>query len=208
MVLGRIVSVSRSNVLFSEAVSEGLSTRKPRSGRPPRSLIFPSLVRDRCANPRVVRQVLCTGGVADSFPICSSHAWPAIAGSPCVPGQCTVVAGWDVHAACGHIHAQLFTQHRHFGFQLVDSGVWRITVLDQRFAACEHRDPHDADHIQYCAADERMPVPGKAQDSASSWISSGMEIPRNPLPYQSGPGSVLRDGRYGGGEAASSEPRT
>jgi hypothetical protein len=29
---------------------------------------------------------------------------------------------------------QLFPQHRHFGFELVDSGVWRITVLDQCFA--------------------------------------------------------------------------
>jgi hypothetical protein len=32
------------------------------------------------------------------------------------------------------VDAQLFTQHRHFGFELVDSGVWRITVFDQRFA--------------------------------------------------------------------------
>jgi hypothetical protein len=29
---------------------------------------------------------------------------------------------------------QFFPLHRHFGFELVDSGVWRITVLDQRFA--------------------------------------------------------------------------
>ncbi len=58
---------------------------------------------------------------------------------------------------------QLFPQHRQFGFELVDSGVWRITVLDQRFAACEHRDPHNADHLEYCAADEHVPVPGQAQ---------------------------------------------
>ena len=30
--------------------------------------------------------------------------------------------------------AQRFPQHRHFGFELVDSGVRRITVLDQCFA--------------------------------------------------------------------------
>ena len=48
-----------------------------------------------------------------------------------------------------------------------DSSWWILAsgaspFSDQRFAACEHRDPHDADHIEYCAADERVPVPGKA----------------------------------------------
>jgi hypothetical protein len=57
---------------------------------------------------------------------------------------------------------QLFPQHRHFGFQLMDARVCCIAVLDQRFAACEHCDPHDADHLEHCAADTRLPVPGKA----------------------------------------------
>ena len=34
-----------------------------------------------------------------------------------------------------------------------------ISVLRVR----EHRDPHDADHIEYCAAEERVSVPGQAQ---------------------------------------------
>jgi hypothetical protein len=53
------------------------------------------------------------------------------------------------------VDSQLFTKHRNFGFKLVNSGVFRITVLDQSFAAREHRDAHDADHLEHRTAHER-----------------------------------------------------
>ena len=70
----------------------------------------------------------------DSFPICSNRAWRQLQdGHTFQAGVLRSPIGRNSpHARTDD--TQLFPQHRHFGFELVDSGVWRITVLDQRFA--------------------------------------------------------------------------
>ena len=61
------------------------------------------------------------------------------------------------------VDPQFLAEHGDFGFQLVDSRVFRIAILDQSFAPSEHRDSNDADDIEHRAANERVPVLGESQ---------------------------------------------
>lgn len=47
------------------------------------------------------------------------------------------------------INLQLFTKQRNSGCKLVNSAVFRISVLDQGFTAREHPGPYDADHLEH-----------------------------------------------------------
>ena len=66
----------------------------------------------------------------------------------------------SLHAST--VDPQFLAEHGDFGFQLVDSGVFRIAIFDQRLTAGEHRDSHDADDIEHGTSNVRVPVPGKA----------------------------------------------
>ena len=78
------------------------------------------------------------------------------------------------------------------------SGPWLVSR-----AAREHRDPYDADHLEHCAADARVPVPGKRRDwGCSSWISSGMGMIRNSPIYPTLAGRMSCGGRDRRGGAA------
>ena len=57
------------------------------------------------------------------------------------------------------IDPQFLSPHGNFGFQLVDSGLFGITVSDQGFAASEHGDSHDPDDIEHRISNASVPVP-------------------------------------------------
>jgi hypothetical protein len=58
---------------------------------------------------------------------------------------------------------QFLAEHGNLRFELMDPRVFRIPILDQGFAPCEHRDADDAQDIEHCGANERVPVLGKSQ---------------------------------------------
>ena len=103
--------------------------------------------------------------------------------------------GWNpLHAS--PFDPQFLAEHRDFGFQLMDSGVSRITILDQRFAASEHGDSYDADDIQYRTSNVRVPVPGKSQCLDIFFADSGRHgASGNHPPYEVANGKVRR-GRH------------
>ena len=69
--------------------------------------------------------------------------------------------GHPLHASS--FDPQFLTEHRKVGFQLIDSRVFRIPVGDQRLAPSEHGNSHDADNIQHCTSDARVPILGEPQ---------------------------------------------
>ena len=65
--------------------------------------------------------------------------------------------GYPLHATS--VDPQFLPQHGNFGFQLVDSGVFRMAILDQSFTASEHGDSHDPDDIEHRISSASFPVP-------------------------------------------------
>ena len=70
------------------------------------------------------------------------------------------VWGDTLHAST--VDPQFLAEHGNFGFQLVDSRIFRIAILDQGFTASEHGDSNDADDIQDGTSNIGVPVFGKA----------------------------------------------
>ena len=98
---------------------------------------------------------------------------------------------YTLHAST--VDPQFLAEHGNFGFQLVDSCVFRIAILDQGFTASEHSDSHDADDIEHCTSNERVPVPGKSQRLDIFFTDFGRhEATGNHPPYQVVAGKVRR----------------
>ena len=60
------------------------------------------------------------------------------------------------------VDTQFLAEHGNFGFQLVDSGVSRITICNQGFTTGERGDAYDADDIQNGTLNTGVPVLGEA----------------------------------------------
>ena len=70
--------------------------------------------------------------------------------------------GDTLHAST--VNPQFLAEHGNFGFQLVDCGVLHVTIVDQCYAANEHRDSYDADDAEYGVSDGRSPIFGMSTD--------------------------------------------
>ena len=101
--------------------------------------------------------------MASSSRLCSNLAWHATAGSPSAQSLDTAVVDVRARDSCAPVDPEFLTEHCDLRFQLVDSGVSRIAILDQRFAASEHCDSHDANDVEYRTSHVRVPVPGERQ---------------------------------------------
>ena len=83
----------------------------------------------------------------DGHPFCAGVLWSSVWGN-------------SLHACA--VDPQFLAEHGNFGFQLMDSSVFHVTVCDQGFTTGEHGDSYDADDVQHGGSEVGVPIFGKA----------------------------------------------